>query len=277
MIALISGMGGFIGRHLADTLMRHGIKVAGIPRDLFTDTKGLTDYLLETHPDYIFNLGSYGGQGGQTDRDQMVATNILNTYVLLRYSEQIPYKAFIHFGTSSVYGKTNKAMKETDLVDPTFPYAVTKACGELVTRLFDKPVAVVRPFSVFGEGEREDHLMPSVVHHLKSGKTMEFNPVGCHDWMYVEDFTEGVWLVAQNINKLRHRIVNIGEGRQFTNLEMVEILEKISGKTLTYTVKPPKTRDSAYWVANNTLLKSLGFENVYGLRTGLKRTYDYYD
>jgi len=277
MISLISGISGFIGKHLSDALLSRGHKVTGIPRDLFINPKALTYYLIESHPDFIFHLGAYGNHFGEKDRDQMIATNIFNTYLLLRYSEQIPYQGFIYVSDSIVYGEKGKAIKETELLLPSTPYGATKACGELLTRMFVKPIVVVRPFSVFGEGENEERFIPTVIKHLKSGEPMELSPTPRHDWMYARDVVEAIVKVSENTGGLIHKVVNIGTGKQFSNLEIVEMLEKISGKKLNYRESPMRSYDSTYWVANNTALKDLGFEEIYGLRTGLKKTYDYYE
>jgi nucleoside-diphosphate-sugar epimerase len=277
MVSLISGINGFIGRHLADSLLQKGHKVAGIPRDLFLDTDALTHYLVEAKPDYIFHLAQYGGQKGQTDIDQTIVTNIFNTYLLLKYSEQIPYQAFVYVGSSSEYGKKEKAMKENDVLEPDTPYAITKACGDLITRMFVKPIVTVRPFSVFGEGERETRFIPTVIKHLKSGEPIEISPTPRHDWMYVRDVAEAFIKVAENAGGLIHKVVNIGTGHQATNLEIIRLLEKISNKKLNFTEVPKqKPQDSDHWVANTEILDSLGFEEVYGVRCGLKKTYDYY-
>jgi len=168
-------------------------------------------------------------------------------------------------------------MKETDLLQPETPYACTKAAAEMLTRMFVKPIVIVRPFSVFGEGEREDRFIPTVIKHLKSGEPLTIYPESRHDWMYVRDVCEALVKVADNAGGLIHKVVNIGSGRQYTNLEIVRILEKISAKKLNFKgTSKIKAQDSDYWVGNNGILKSLGFEEVYGLRCGLKKTYYYY-
>lgn len=273
MVSLISGINGFLGKHLADTLLQKGHKVAGIPRDLFTNTEELTHYLIESRPDYIFHTGAYGNHSWQTDMDQMIAANIFNTYLLLRFSAQLPLKKFVYIGTSSEYGLKTKAMKESDLLEPNGAYAVTKACGSLLTRIFPN-TAVVRPFSMFGEGESEKRFMPTLVRHLKRGTTMDLVPDVKHDWIYVLDAAEAIVKVAES--ELLG-VVNIGMGHQYSNLEVASLFEKISGKELKYNeVSGLRSYDTNNWVANTTKLKSIGYAPTYGVRCGLKRTYDYY-
>lgn len=224
-------------------------------------------------PDYIFHLGAYGGQRGQTDIDQCLATNIFNTYLLLKFSEQLPLKKFVYVGTSSEYGKKEKMMSESDLLEPLTPYATTKACASLLTRLFINTV-VVRPFSMFGEGEADWKFIPTVVKALKSGEKIDIRSTPSHDWIYVGDAASAIWSVAKNNLS---GIVNIGSGHQYTNLEIIKLLEKISKKKLSYTdLITGKPQDSPHWVANISRLKSINFIQTYGLRCGLKRTYDYY-
>lgn len=273
MVSLISGINGFLGKHLSDTLLRQGHKVAGIPRDLFTDTEGLTHYLVDSRPDYIFHTGAYGQQHDQVDVDQMIATNIFNTYILLKFATQLPLKKFVYVGTSSEYGKKDKAMKETDSLEPSTPYATTKACASLLTGMFPNTV-VVRPFSMFGEGEAEDRFIPTVVRNLKNGTVMTLAPTPKHDWIYVTDAAEAMLKVAESDLT---GSVNIGSGKQYSNLEIVEMLEKIAEKELRCIEAPsPLSYDTEHWVANTSKLKSIGYQPIYGVRCGLKRVYEYY-
>ena len=273
MVSLISGINGFLGKHLSDTLLRQGHQVAGIPRDLFTDTQALTHYLIEARPDYIFHTGAYGQQHDQLDVDQMMATNIFNTYILLKFSTQLPLKKFVYVGTSSEYGTKGKAIRESDTLLPLTPYATTKACASLITGMFPRTV-VVRPFSLFGEGEREDRFIPTVIHSIKTKSPMHLAPNAKHDWIYVTDAADAMLKVAQSALT---GIVNIGSAKQYTNMEMVRILERISGLTLSYTENPAlRSYDTTHWVANTEKLKSINYSPVYGVRCGLKRTYDFY-
>ena len=272
-VILVSGLGGFLGKHLSDVCLKEGHKVAGIPRDLFTDTEALTHYLIDARPDYIFHTGAYGQQHDQLDVDQMMATNIFNTYILLKFSVQLPLKKFVYVGTSSEYGTKDKAMTETDILEPITPYATTKACASLLTQMFPNTV-VVRPFSMFGEGELTTRFIPTVIEHLKSGETMNLVPEPKHDWIYVTDAADAMLKVAQsNLTG----VVNIGSGKQYTNLEVVRILEKIAEKKLNYIdTRQLYSYDTSHWVANTTKLKSIGYAPIYGVRCGLKRTYDFY-
>ena len=273
MVSLISGINGFLGKHLADTLLRKGHQVAGIPRDLFQDTEGLTHYLIDARPDYIFHCGAYGHHFDHKDTDQMMATNIFNTYILLKFSQQLPLKKFVYVGTSSEYGLKTKAMSESDQLNPQGAYATTKACASLLTGMFPNTV-VVRPFSMFGEGEAEWRFMPTIVKSLKSGATMDLVPEVKHDWIYVTDAAEAMVMVA--LSPLTGA-VNIGMGKQYSNLEVVRMYEKIAGKKLNFNeVTGLRSYDTNYWVANTTKLKSIGYTPIYGVKCGLKRTYDYY-
>lgn len=273
MVSLISGINGFLGRHLSDTLLRKGHKVAGIPRDLFIDTNALTHYLIEARPDYIFHTGAYGHHYNHGDIDQMLATNVFNTYLLLKFSRQLPLKKFVYVGTSSEYGLKTRAMSETDPLNPQGPYATTKACASLLTQMYDNTV-VVRPFSLFGEGEAEWRFMPSVIKALKNGEHISISPFPKHDWIYVEDAAEAIVKVAESSLT---GAVNIGMGKQYSNLEIIRMYEKIARKKLNFSeTSGLRVYDTDHWVANISKLKSIGYEVTYGLRCGLKRTYDYY-
>lgn len=275
MTIALSGGHGFIGNWLAESFKADGQPVVYIERDL--DPIQLEEALKKIAPDYIFHLSAYGNHYDQKDTDQIIATNILKTYLILKATKDIPYKAFINFGSSSEYGKKNRPMNEIDLPETDTFYGASKLAGTYLCRAFarqyNKPIVTIRPFSVYGSGEAEFRFIPKVIKHLQSGEEMELAEEPTHDWIYIEDFINAVMLVAKKVELLSGLAVNIGTGICSTNLEVVKELENISGHKLNYKKVKGREYDTTKWVARNDLLKSLGWRQKYFLVDGLKATY----
>src|SRR3990167_11074036 len=108
MTIAISGLSGFIGKWLSSAFKTEGHSVAIIDRDF--DPLVLEVTLKKLNPEFIFHLSAYGNHASQTDTDQIIATNIIKTYLFLKATKDIPYKAFINFGSSSEYGQKNRSM-----------------------------------------------------------------------------------------------------------------------------------------------------------------------
>lgn len=247
--------------------MEKGYKVAGIPRELLSMPKELKEWISKANPDMIFHLAAYGNHHHQEDEDEILSANVIKTYLLLKATLDIPYKAFINVSTSSVYGKKSEPMSEKMALDTDTFYGCTKACGEYLVRAFakryNKPIVNVRPFSVYGPGEADFRFIPTVIRGLK-GEEFTLYPKSVHDWIYIEDFIDG--LLGIDAKKLKGKAINIGTGVQTSNKTVVRMLEKISGHKAKYEEVPSKR---GFWQA------SAG-DPKHTLEEGLKKTYEYY-
>jgi nucleoside-diphosphate-sugar epimerase len=137
----------------------------------------------------------------------------------------------------------------------------------------------IRPFSVYGEGESMHRFIPTVIDSIVNQKELDLYPDPVHDWIYIEDFIEGVLVVADNVAKLNGKAVNIGSGKQYTNKHVYEMLCDIARKRPLETHKKNLNRPNdtnVMWQADNTVLRKLGWQAKYTLKEGLAKTYDYY-
>lgn len=279
--AIVTGSTGFIGSHLVQRLLNLGIKTAGLPRDLLLNPNELQEYIKSIKPNYIFHLAAYGNHSTQTDFNETVATNIIKTAMLFSAVKDIKLEAFINFGSSSEYGKKDMPMSENSFLEPDTYYGATKAASTLLGRAFAvqhaKPVVTVRPFSVYGEGEADFRFIPTVIKSLVKNTTMPLDGRPMHDWIYVQDFIDGVIKVVKNADKLAGQVVNIGTGIQYSNDEVAQELERISGKQLLFDAFGYfRKYDNTFWVADNNKLLSLGWKPKHTLKEGLTKTYEYY-
>jgi nucleoside-diphosphate-sugar epimerase len=263
---VMTGAHGFIGTHLSAALVDKGFSVCALERELFTDPEALKNKLEELNPQYIYHLGAYGNHSAQTDIDQIVAANIFNTFLLLRQSREINYKAFINFSTSSV-----------NLPHQTF-YSASKSAAEKLCTAFrqqyGKPVVSVRPASVYGPGEAYFRFIPTLIKHLEEGTKMTLVENATHSWIYVGDFVQGVLKVAKNAAILDNPI-NISDGDVYPNIDIVHRMEKITGKILDFeSVERMRDYDTEQWVVGNYELKQLGYKPENTIQQGLFKTYE---
>lgn len=275
----ITGSHGFIGEAIVKRLQQDN-NVLLVSRDYSTDL--LWGYQIKGfNPQIIINLAAYGNHSDQTDDTNTFRANLLNLYTLLGVTCDLPYEAFINFGSSSEYGRKILPMKEDDCLEPMTMYAATKAAGTMLCRGFakkyDKPIVTVRPFSVYGPGEADHRFIPTVIKSLIKDEQFTLDKDALHDWIYIDDLVDGVLAVIDNVDAFKGNAVNIGTGKQYKNDELVSMLSLISGKkpkTEISTVLRPN--DSKIWVADTRLLKLVGFKAQTTLMEGLKKTYEFY-
>lgn len=279
MKILISGINGFLGTHLKKYYPTRNVR--GIDRELLYDYQGLRNFLISEQPNYIFHFASYGNMATQLNPLQTVRANIDSTANMLMASNDIDYSAFLYISTSSVYGEKTHAMHETNSLEPKTYYASCKAAAEIIAKAhvehFNKPVVIVRPFSVYGPGEADFRLIPTIIRCIKNREPMKLAE-GKHDWIYIEDFISGLLAILDNINNLKGKAVNIGTGQQWDNYEVLKHLCYIAH------VDPKdlpiehfgKLRTYQMWVADNTLLRSLGWRQRFSLSDGLQKCWEAY-
>lgn len=238
----ISGRSGFIGQVATKYLREKGERVFGISRGLSIEE--LINYFKETNPDYIVNMASYGNHYDyQKDFRQMVGTNIMGTYNLLEAAKSVNYKLFYHVSASSI--------------SPSYYYE-TKLCGERLAAMYERTIVSI-PYSVYGPGEAKHKFIPTVIRALFSGETLTIDENATHDWILVTDLVKAM-LAGER---------ELGTGIKTTNIEIIRILEDISGKKLNYITGKLRNYDNDNWKAS----KGVPHVDIYD---GLKLTYEYY-
>jgi len=267
----ISGSHGFVASNLAKLL-----QVKPIPRRLLSSKSALIDYLSSI--DTIIHTAAYGNYFFQKEDEKVFKVNVIYTFNLLEAAKKAGIKKFIYFSSSYELGTKQEPMHEEMVARPETMYGITKACGTQLTRHYSKifNTAIIRPFSIMGVGEQDCHLIPTLIRSCLYGEKIPFVPDPVHDWINVFDLCNGVIAVLNNIEKFNGEIFHLGCGKQYTNQEVLEIVEKITGKKANIKiVKSIRDYDSNFWMADNRKLKSLGWKQTKTLEQSIKEMVDY--
>ena len=270
---LITGHTGFIGKSIIDRLSDQTLFLLG--REWLTDDT-ISDEIKKFSPDYIIHCAAE-----IKDPSKTFDSNVMMTNWLLNITKDIDYKAFIGLGSSSEYGATTKPISERDLLKPRTMYEATKGASTLLCQGFaseyDKPIAVVRPFSVYGLYESDNRLIPTLFRNFKNNHTSKIS-LGVHDFIYIDDFIDGIFLILQSERELiKGDVVHFGSGVQHTNLEVFNIIKNICEVELDYQLINNifNKYDSLSWVADISYAKAkYKFNPKYNLITGLREIYE---
>jgi nucleoside-diphosphate-sugar epimerase len=187
MRALVTGVAGFVGSHLAERLISLGHDVRGV--DCFTDyypreVKERNLAALRQSPRFtlierdlatcdmaplyegvsaVFHQAAQAGVRASwgTSFDDYTRFNVLATQRLLEAAKGRDLERFVYASSSSVYGQTTDLpMRETSRPKPFSPYGVTKLAAEHLAELyrqnFGVPTASLRYFTVYGPRQRPD-------------------------------------------------------------------------------------------------------------------------
>jgi nucleoside-diphosphate-sugar epimerase len=270
---LITGGSGFIGKSLIERVSGEEIFLIG--RDWQTSLE-LSNQIKNFNPDYIIHCAAE-----IKDSLKTFESNVLMTNWLLNVTKDINYKSFVSLGSSSEYGETNMPMSEKELLKPRTMYEGTKGASSLLcqgfAREYDKPIVVVRPFSVYGINEPSNRLIPTLFRNFKNNTISKIS-LGVHDFIYIDDFIDGILSVLYSEKEIiKGDVIHFGSGVQYSNLEVFNIIKKIFNLNLEYESIDNifNKYDSLNWVADITYAKSkYKFNPKYTLETGLKEIYE---
>lgn len=210
-------------------------------------------------------------------------TNVSGTLCLLKAMEVANIKKIVFSSSATVYGKPNYLpLDEQHPLNALNPYGRTKLMVEDILRdLYASDpewrISLLRYFNPCGAHESgvigEDptgipnNLMPFIA-QLAVGKRDKLNiwggdydtadGTGVRDYIHINDLAKGHLAALKYLQKAQGlSTANLGTGRGYSVLEMLEGFSKASGKKLQYTIAPRRPGDVASCYADVSHAKSL--------------------
>ena len=266
MKIFITGATGFVGQNLVEYYTQRGHEVYAFKRN-----EHLYECLHQFKPDAIINSAAE-----IYDYEFMFEPNILMVQTILEYTKQCDqWCRVVQIGSSSEYGPTDHATSEETLLKPVDFYQATKGAATLLcqgwARLHNLPIWIVRPYSVYGPGERPHRLFPKLYRAFNYAEPMTLYQ-GHHDFIYIMDFIRGINCVLQEWDLAPGEIVNFGSGIQTSNFELLEIWEQVTNQTapVAKVAEMRKAFENNVWVCDASKANSYGFTCDYDLHTGIQ-------
>jgi nucleoside-diphosphate-sugar epimerase len=266
MKIFITGTTGFIGRNVAEYYKEHEIFEYKRYTDILTG-------LLYFKPDLIINCAAE-----IYNVDLMWGSNIGLVYQLLEYmKEKGSNSQLIQIGSSAEYGPLPHPGSETDRINPVDIYQATKGSATLFcqgyARTYNLDISIARPYSVYGKYEKPHRLFPRLWKACTLNESIKLYS-GFHDFINIDDFVRGIDILVQKKDKPLGDIVNFGSGIQYSNKDVLDAFEKITGKKAPVEIIDTmvKVYESDVWICNTTYAKEkYNFEVKYGLNDGIKK------
>jgi UDP-glucuronate 4-epimerase len=269
MNVLVTGGAGFIGSHVAETLLQQGNKVAvvdnfdgfyvpamkrynlkEIAQSVVLFEADICDHVVLDHvftsfrTDLIIHLAARAGVRPSIEQPELYErVNIAGTLNLLEAARRHQVKAFVFGSSSSVYGESTPAPFREDnyFLRPISPYAATKLAGESLcytySYLYGISIACLRFFTVYGPRQRPDLAIHKFTSLIENGGDVPIFGDGStgRDYTYVGDIVTGVlsaagWCMKRPSEAGRYEIFNLGNSSPVRLNELVAAIERSTGK-----------------------------------------------
>jgi len=308
---LVTGAAGFIGSHLAETLLNRGDEVVALdnfndyydparkranltpfqdhPRITFyeadiRDADRMNQIIADHCPDVIAHLAALGSVRYSIGRAILYTeVNLRGTINLLEAAREVGVPHFVFASTSSIYGKTDRIpFEESDPCNrPLAPYPATKKACEMMGytyhNLHQLNFTALRFFNVYGPRGRPDMMPFMVTHRIVNDREIQLFDAGQmrRDWTYIDDIIAGV--VAAIDRPLGYETINLGRGTPVWMTDFVEIIEELVGKQAILSTPPaPPSEPKITFADISKARQLLDYDPTTAVADGLTRMWDWY-
>jgi UDP-glucose 4-epimerase len=306
--ALITGVSGYLGTHLAKALKKDGWRVIGLdivkrPNLLYIDEFVYCDVtdigavyrLFDAHDfDVVFHLAGRIDVSESVEKPiEYYLENTVGTINILKVMNYYGVKNIIYSSTAGLYKSCDDLLnEESELCPRNNPYAASKYASELaitqsklnhiIFRYFN--LAGADPESEMGEcHEPETHLIPRILQNLNSffinGNDYPTPDGTCiRDFIHVSDVADAHVLAAQHLLDGKEScIMNLGSEKGYSVKEIVNLVEKITDEPVNYTYRERRIGDPAHLVADSKLAeKVLNFVPKHDIISIVKTAYEWH-
>ena len=273
---LVTGAVGFIGKRVCKILtenqfdiVEHHSGISDISQKNCLDTyngQGITDVIHLAGKSFVPDSWNHFSD--------FISTNVNGTQHVLEFCKTNHSR--IIFCSAFIYGVTNKnPISENDPIRPNNPYALSKKMAEdlclFYQDTFSIQTKIIRPFNVYGPGQREEFLIPMLLQQIKTGKEIRVKDLlPKRDYIYVDDLANA-FLAA--LKSEVNGIYNVGTGKSTSVKELIQIAQEVASTNLSiHSIDEIRSNEISDTVADISRIQNeLSWKPQFDLYQGIKK------
>lgn len=257
-----------------------------VAADLNSELPVIADQLRAFQPEIVVNFAALGMVAESWEHPlDYYRTNLLAQVALHETLRTLPgLKKYVHVGTPEVYGHTEGEIDESAPLNPSTPYAASRAACDLHLATYLKeygfPVVWTRAANVFGPGQQLYRIIPRTLLSLRLGKKLPLHGGGLstRSFIHIRDVCRATLAIAlQAAPGARY---HLSTNEQISIRGLVELIcRRIGGdfaKLVDITPERPG-KDSAYRLNSDRVRRELGWSDQIPLAEGLAETLAWVD
>jgi GDP-L-fucose synthase len=297
-VIMVTGANGLVGSALVDFLKSNGyVHVVGIGRsdcDLL-NSANTTEIMARISPEYVFHCAArvYGILGNMNNKGISFYENVLINTNIVEAARISGVKKITVMGTGAVYPYPPPGLPlEEDMIFMGLPhssedsYAHAKRAMLAMLRAYEESYdlqwSYIVSCNLFGPRDKFDtengHVVPSLIKKFFDAKKNDTDILvwgdgsARRDFMYVKDAAAALECIMNN----RCGPVNLGSGRVFSIMQIVDALGRITGLASRVKWDTTKPNGQDYRAYDLSRLNAAGFSCKYEIERGLEETWNWY-
>ncbi len=254
--------------------------------DMNKDMLKLKKLLDEFQPAFIVNFAAQSevGPSWKTPWDWFQTNTVSLSYLLDHLKDAKYLKRYVHISSPEVYGSCQGIVREDAPLNPSTPYAASKAAADLLlatyVKNFNFPLSTVRATNVYGAHQQLFKIIPRTIINLKSGKIQELHGGGkaVKSYIHIRDISAGELLVMEQgkTGEIYHFSPDAGIAVRDVVKKICERMGK-DFKAVTKEVNERLGQDNAYVIDSSMARRELGWAPKISFDQGLEEVIDWVD
>ena len=249
-------------------LRRSGASYRFVQTDLNQNMPRIISLLGDFRPEYIVNFAAQSEVAPSWEHpEQWFETNVVSLARLGNWlKDQDWLQRYVHISSPEVYGACVGTVTESAPLNPSTPYAASKAAADLflatLVKNFDFPLVTIRATNVYGAHQQLWKIIPRSAIYLKLGQTIQLHGGGAavKSWIHIRDVSRGELAAMEHgvPGTLYHfspdqgypvhevvRLICAGSGADFS--EATQVVGERLGQDAAYVISSARAREELGW------------------------------